>query len=199
VVVGLARSARLVYIFHGLFGKKHAGEVAWAAVLRFPWRSDIMRWIACCLLAGAVGLGISGMLVKHFGSKPSDPNLAQLGLDNNPEELVAPGEPEPVDPPMPAPFIAPMGAYRPMTVPSLDQELPKPSFDQGLKQASYIDSAGAIELENITRQWMPLCPEPGSELARAGSDQRSSSVLDRMPRCDEPTSLQLPSGEEKPR
>jgi hypothetical protein len=42
-----------------------------------------MRWIACCLIAAVVGLGLSGILIKHFASKPSDPNLAELGLSDN--------------------------------------------------------------------------------------------------------------------
>ncbi len=158
-----------------------------------------MRWIACCLLTGAVGLGISAVLVKHFASKPSDPNLAQLGLDNDLDELAAPDDPEPVTESNPLVFTAPLTDWRPMPPPSLDQKPPKPSVDQGLKQASYIDSAGAIELENITHQWMPLCPEPGSELARAGLDHGATSVSDRMPRCDEPSQLRGPNGAEKRR
>ena len=54
-----------------------------------------MRWIACCVLAAGVGLAISTLMIRHFGGKPSNPNLVELGLTDDLNELAAPSDPEP--------------------------------------------------------------------------------------------------------
>jgi len=55
-----------------------------------------MRWIACCVLAAGIGLTVSMTLIHKFGSKPTSPNLAEIGLSDNLDQLEAPAEPEPV-------------------------------------------------------------------------------------------------------
>jgi hypothetical protein len=162
-------------------------------------KGNTMRWIACCVLAGIVGLGVSTMLVKHLVSKPSDPNLAELGLASSLDELSAPEEPEPVrrssemdSRPWVTERTVEKYVYGEAQAHSGPIMPPTPPIDQGLKQASFIDTAGAAELENIGRQWMPLCPEPDSELARSSSRRESATTMDRMPRCDEPRPGLLP-------
>jgi hypothetical protein len=161
-----------------------------------------MRWIACCLMAVCFGLGVSALLLKHFASRPSDPNLTELGLTGNLDQLAAPGEPQPA---------AQSGANSSPTQANTEvinlfarplnpaNRPPAASTDQELLPSAYFDSAGAVELENHAYQWMPLCRELADGPTQTSSRQDAVQAQERMPRCDEPSLRQMPTFEERPR
>jgi hypothetical protein len=160
----------------------------------------MMRWIACCVLAAGVGFGASTMLLKHFGSKPSEPNLVELGLSNDLSELAAPGDPEPV---VQRDSNSGKGSPNDELIDLLSKPLvaaDKPTAaasDPELKPTSFVDAAGIVELDNLAHQWMPLCCEPESGptgISVLGREPAS----ERMPRCEE-TPLPRPTAKaEKP-
>jgi hypothetical protein len=163
-----------------------------------------MRWIACCLLVAVVGLGFSTLLVKQFASKPSDPNLAELGLASNLDELAAPDEPEPGSPPSALPNLVSTAG---VDIENAKADLPtssggispKPPIDPDLKPASYIDTDAANELDKSTPRWMPLCRDLDSGSTLIPYAHEASCAVDRMPRCDEPNPPQPGPGEAKRR
>lgn len=154
-----------------------------------------MRWIACCLLAGVVGLAISTMLVKHFASKPSDPNLAEIGISTNLEELAAPAEPEASSNLMPVPSSL-SSSLQATRLPNFETRagsaFASPLIDSELKPASFIDPQAA-HLDNSAYQWMPLCRDTDGTISRGRHALESTNAL--MPRCDDQT---RPSATSKP-
>ena len=152
-----------------------------------------MRWIACCALTAVVGLGLSMTLIRHFASKPTDPNLAELGLSANLDQLTAPEEPEAVPamvqsgcmtllPPQEIDLLA-----NPSTKP---MEPSEPRAEPHFLSVAFIDNAGVVALDDSARRWMPLCQEPEHQRSST-TDKHPSLDADRMPLCDEPKRLPL--------
>jgi hypothetical protein len=157
-----------------------------------------MRWIAGCLLAGVVALGGTTLLVKHFSSKPSDPNLAELGISSSVEELVAPSEPEATTEPRSSPLVAGQVHFS-ETIQAEVRSLSNPPIDQDVKPASFIDLSAAAQLDDSAYRWMPLCRDDETiQRDRASKGTLFSSEL--MPRCDDDARpLPLPPLRIKPR
>jgi hypothetical protein len=145
------------------------------------------------------GLGISTMLVKHFASKPSDPNLAEIGISSNLEELAAPAEPEASGNPNSVPESL-AGSFKGTRIRNLEMgegsAVSSPLIDSELKPASFIDPQAA-HLDNSAYQWMPLCRDTDGAVSRGRHALESTNDL--MPRCDDqarPTTT--PSGNIRP-
>lgn len=158
-------------------------------------RKDLnMRWIAACMLAFVVGLGVCVLLIKHFASKPSDPNLAELGIITSVEEIAAPAEPEEI-----RDFCSRINA----PIPDLEgfaSGLTNTPVDSEVKPASFIDPNAAAQLDSSAYRWMPLCrdSEPVGLDGRVVRGKLSDSEL--MPRCkDDGRPLPLPQFTTKPR
>ena len=141
------------------------------------------------------------MLIGHFGSKPSNPNLVELGLANDLDELAAPGDPEPAVQKAP---IASQGEPTSETIDLFAMPMnpaggqPTAKIDSDIKPTSYLDTAGVIELDNPAHQWMPFCHE--AESGPIGSlAQDHESTPDRMPRCEGTLSSRLLESPKRPR
>ena len=161
-----------------------------------------MRRIAYCLVAAGVVLSGSLTLMKHFASKPTDPNLAELGLADNVETLTAPDDPTPATQASTDSSLVPNSSEvidlyaKPLAPVASPSAAPA---DPEVKLASFIDTPGAAELARPPAfQWMPLCRDPEIGASRHPSEKESPTSLDRMPRCDEHEWPQSSTGENKP-
>lgn len=158
-----------------------------------------MRWIACCLLVGVAGLVASTMLVKHFASKPSDPNLAEIGISTNLEDLAAPAEPEASGNlnSVPESLSDSFQATRIRNVEMREgSAVSSPMVDSELKPASFIDPQAA-HLDNSAYQWMPLCRDSDGTISRGRHALESTNPL--MPRCDDQARpISTPLGNSRP-
>ncbi len=126
-----------------------------------------MRWIAASLLAVSMALAMGFLLANRFLVKHSDPNLAELGLSSDPAQVAAPDEPEPA-------ASLPSGDVRPAVL-----FTPPAKLDPNLVPATYMDTAGAANLDNTAYRWMPLCRDG------AVTDPGNNRSSDHMPRCDD--------------
>jgi hypothetical protein len=146
-----------------------------------------MRWIACCVLAAGIGLGLSMMLIRHFASQPSDPNLAELGLSDNLDLLTAPDEPEPIPPAVESAMATLLPPQELETRPSPSASLPKLTETQVepmLLPVTFLDSAGTQALDDTAHRWMPRCQEPEGKSAPVNKTNAGRQA-DRMPSCEE--------------
>jgi hypothetical protein len=146
-----------------------------------------MRRIACCVLAAGIGLGLSMMLIRHFASKPSDPNLAELGLSDNLDLLSAPDEPEPIPATTLSAGAMLLPPQEPDTRPSPSASLPKLTETQVepmLLPVTFLDAAGTQALDDTAHRWMPRCQEPEGKSAPVNRTNASRQA-DRMPSCEE--------------
>ncbi len=150
-----------------------------------------MRWIACCVLVAGIGLAVSMTLIHKFGSKPTNPNLAEIGLSENLDQLAAPAEPEPVPsavqsasaallPPEPIDVLASSRA----DIPRLTEVRVEPS----LMPVSYIDKAGTQALDDTAHRYMPRCEHLELKSLAAGPPDATPQT-DHMPACDEPVTV----------
>ena len=117
-----------------------------------------MRRIAISLSAVGIALAASLFLAKYLLIKPSDPNLAELGLSSDPQQITAPDDPEPA----PATDIGlPANPSIGLLQTTLFQtgEKPPAQLEPGLLPASFIDTAGIAALDSTAYRWMPLCGE----------------------------------------
>ena len=136
-----------------------------------------MRRIAISLSAVGIALAVGFLIAKHFLLQHSDLNLAELGLSSDPQQIMAPEEPEPAS-------ATDSGSANPsidllQTTWLQNGDKPSAQLEPGLLPASFVDTAGIAALDSTPYRWMPLCGEP------TGSEPDKIRSSDHMPRCDD--------------
>lgn len=129
-----------------------------------------MRRIAISLPAVGIALAVGFLIAKHMFSPHSNLNLAELGLSSDPQQIVAPDDPEPV-------AATDSGPSASDFMETINGKVPQ--LEPNLLPASFVETAGVAALDGAAYRWMPLCGE------QTGSDRSKFRAPDHMPRCDD--------------
>jgi hypothetical protein len=132
-----------------------------------------MRRIAISLSAVSMALAIGFLLANRFLIKHSDPNLAELGLSSDPQQIAAPEDPEPAS----STDAGHSADHSSDLFETINGKIPQ--LEPNLLPASFVDTAGITGLDGSAYRWMPLCGEA------AGSGPGKIRSSDHMPRCDD--------------